>query len=342
MYQHNDFVRPVNILVVDDFEPFRRVVVSQLERRAEFRIVGQVSDGLEAVRRVRELQPDLVVLDIRLPSLNGFEVASRILQLCPNSKIIFFSVETCRELVQEAFRMGAHGYVFKADATELTRALDTVLEGKQYLSRELRSNAMRDAEKSVDDWLLPLDSQKDRTSRVHEMMCYPSDAALVDGFARHVGAALSVANAVVVIATESHQAAILQRLKADGVDVSAAIKRGSYIPLEAVETLSRIMVNGLPDPTRCCNVFGDHVTRAAKSAKSKRPKVEICGEGTSTLLAAGNTEAAIRLEHLWDETMRSYHHLETLCGFLPSAFRGNESGSILQRISAEHSVVYSL
>jgi CheY-like chemotaxis protein len=284
------------------------------------------------------------VLDIRLPSLNGLEVAGRIRQLCPNSKIVFFSVETCCEVVQEAFRVGAQGYVFKADAVELTAALDAVLQGKQYLSRELRSDALRGAENGVDDFatLLPFDSQKEKTSRVHEMTRYPSDAALVDGFARHIEAALSVGNAVIAIATKSHHVAILRRLYADRVDISAAIEQGNYIPLDAVETLSKIMVKGLPDPARCRKLVGDLVMRAAKSAKSEHPKVEICGEGASTLLAAGNAEAAIRLEHLWDEVMRSYHHVETLCGYLASAFWGSESASTLQRISAEHSVVYSL
>ena len=104
------------VLVVEDYEPFRRFVCSTLSKRPDLQIVGEVSDGLEAVLKVRELRPDLILLDVGLPTLNGIEAARRIREVSPTSRIIFVSQESSAEVVQEAFRVGALAYVFKTQA----------------------------------------------------------------------------------------------------------------------------------------------------------------------------------------------------------------------------------
>ncbi|MGC1450704.1 MAG: response regulator transcription factor [Candidatus Sulfotelmatobacter sp.] len=97
----------VRVLVVDDYEPFRRFVCSTLEQRPDLQIIGEVSDGLEAVQKAEELQPDLIVLDIGLPTLNGIEAARRIRKLSPESRIVVLSQEFSADVVQEALRLGA-------------------------------------------------------------------------------------------------------------------------------------------------------------------------------------------------------------------------------------------
>ena len=98
-------------------------------------VICEVSDGLEAVHKGRELRPNLILLDIGLPTLNGIEAARRILSLVPESKIIFLSQETSPAIVQEAMRLGAWGYVFKTNAQgDLLRAIDAVLSGKRFVS----------------------------------------------------------------------------------------------------------------------------------------------------------------------------------------------------------------
>jgi CheY-like chemotaxis protein len=81
-------------MIVEDFEFFRRFVRSKLEQRSELRVVSEVSDGLEAIQKAEELMPDLILLDIGLPRLNGIEAARRIRGLTPESKIIFLTQET--------------------------------------------------------------------------------------------------------------------------------------------------------------------------------------------------------------------------------------------------------
>jgi len=109
-------------------------------------IVGEASDGLEAVQKAEELQPDLIVLDIGLPSLDGIEAARRIRKLSPESKILLMSEESCAEVVQEALALGALGYVLKAQAgSELLAAVDAVLEDRQFVSRGLSGHQFADA-----------------------------------------------------------------------------------------------------------------------------------------------------------------------------------------------------
>ena len=126
------------VIVVDDYEPFRRFVCSTLAKRQDLQVIGEASDGLEAVRKAEELKPDLIVLDIGLPTLNGIEVARRIPKLSPKSKILFVSQESSADVVQEALALGALGYVVKAYAgSELLPAVEAVLQGRQFVGSGL-------------------------------------------------------------------------------------------------------------------------------------------------------------------------------------------------------------
>ena len=101
----------------------------------ELQVIAEVSDGLEAVQKAVELQPDLILLDIGLPSLNGIEAARQIRKLLPESEIIFLTQESSAEVMQEAFSLGARGYIVKAKAgSELLTAVEAGLLGKTFVS----------------------------------------------------------------------------------------------------------------------------------------------------------------------------------------------------------------
>jgi DNA-binding NarL/FixJ family response regulator len=105
-------------------------------------IIAEVSDGLEAVRKAEERQPELILLDIGLPKLNGMEAARRIRTLSPNSRIIFVSQESDPAIVEEALNLGASGYVEKTKAaSDLVAAVDAVLDGRQFVSDGLQYQA---------------------------------------------------------------------------------------------------------------------------------------------------------------------------------------------------------
>jgi len=123
------------VLLVDDYEPFRRVLHSMLEEIPGLEIVGHAADGLEAVQKAAELQPDLILLDIGLPKLNGIQAAGHILKSFPYSKVVFLTQETSPEVVEEAFRLGAFGYVAKVHAgTHLLKVVEAVRQGKELVS----------------------------------------------------------------------------------------------------------------------------------------------------------------------------------------------------------------
>jgi DNA-binding NarL/FixJ family response regulator len=123
------------ILLVDDFLPWRRFVASLLQKNAEWQVIGQASNGLEAVEKAKELQPDLIVLDIGLPKLNGIEAAGSIRNVAPKSKILFLSENRFSDVAAAALSAGGHGYVVKSDgANELLVAIEAVLHGKRFVS----------------------------------------------------------------------------------------------------------------------------------------------------------------------------------------------------------------
>lgn len=125
------------VMLVEDFLLFRNFVRSKLEQRSELFVVGESSDGLQAIQSAALLQPDLILLDIGLPSLNGLEVARRVRDEIPKSKIIFLSQETSSMIVEEAIGLGALGYVFKSQAEgDLLPAIDAVLSGRRYISAD--------------------------------------------------------------------------------------------------------------------------------------------------------------------------------------------------------------
>ncbi len=131
-------VPAVRVLVVEDFEPFRRLICSMVGKMPGLQIVGEVSDGLEAVRKAEELQPDLILLDVGLPYLNGIEAARQIRILSPASRIIFVTQESSADVVEAALHIGAMGYVVKTRiASDLLAVMDTVLEGRQFVSSGL-------------------------------------------------------------------------------------------------------------------------------------------------------------------------------------------------------------
>lgn len=123
-------------LIVEDFQEFSQFVVLTLQQNADINPIYQASDGLEGVQRAEELQPDLILLDIALPTLNGIEAARRIRKVSPRSRILFLTQESSAEVVKVAMQLGARGYVLKVNAgDELLVAVDAVLQGRHFVGR---------------------------------------------------------------------------------------------------------------------------------------------------------------------------------------------------------------
>jgi CheY-like chemotaxis protein len=337
----------IRVLVAEDSEEFRKFICSTFGERPEFRIVGEDTDGLQALQRADELQPDLILLDIGLPSLNGIEVARQVLKLSPKSKILFVSQESSPDVVREALGTGAHGYVVKMDAaSELLIGVSAVLRGDQFVGRRFAghdffgaSDPVASLEFRTQGAFEPLQLNM-KIPRRHEVQFYPDDPSLLLDVTQFIGTALKAGHGAIVVATESHRNSLLRRLETHGVDIAAAIELGKYISVDAADALSAFMVNGVPDPARFLKFFGDLIVTVAEAAKGEQPRVAVFGEGVQLLCSQGNAEAAIRVERLTNRIANTYD-VDILCGYCPGTVQGGMDNHVFQRIREEHSAVYS-
>jgi DNA-binding NarL/FixJ family response regulator len=182
----------IRALVVDDFEPFRRVIVEVLQNGPDVFVVGEAADGLQAVRQARTLQPYLIVLDIGLPKLNGIEAARRIRDTAPQAKILFVSQECSRDFVNEAFRLGAWGYIHKsALRRELSDAIAALLRGEKFIGSMFARDGLTQTSESRTSASARGIVARDRC---HEVAIYPDDSFFLDGFIQFIQAALDVGN----------------------------------------------------------------------------------------------------------------------------------------------------
>lgn len=286
-----------------------------------------MSDGAEAVQKAEELKPDLILLEVGLPKLNGIEVSRRIRQLSPHSKIVFVSLDNSAEVVQVALSTGARGYVYKARArTDLMPAIDAVLRGEQFVTSVLKGFKYIDASGA-------------KTPHRHEVVFYSDDAALLGSFSRFIANALEAGDVAVFIATESRQDSLVRRLKAQGLNIDAAILEGTYIPLDAAKTLFTFMVNDMPDSDQFFEIVGGAIRAAAKAGKREHPRVAACGEIGPFLWAEGKAEAAVRLEQL-TEQLAKICEVDILCAYPLSSFHGEKGEQVFKSICAQHSAVY--
>jgi CheY-like chemotaxis protein len=306
------------ILVVEDFEPFRRLVRAELEQRPELYIIGQVSDGLSAVQLAAELQPDLVLIDIGLPKLNGVEAARRIREVSPLSKLLFVSTEASTHMVREILRLGAHGYIDKMQARmDLVPAVETVLADRRFLSSSLELN--------------------DDPCR-HEVQFYASDSTYFESVGSFIATALHAGNPAVVLATKPHREGLAEYLNRS-LDIDRASREGRYVAYDAAESISRIMVDGSPDRNLFMEAIESQIQQSSRTTGNGH-RVAIYGDCAGVLCSQGNTKGAIQLEKTGADIIKN-HNVDILCGYPLDLFQGKGKNPVLRNICAEHTSVCS-
>ena len=321
----------IRVLVVDDHELWRRHISSAVRQNLQCQLIGEAADGLEAVQKAERLRPDLIVLDIGLPVLNGIEAARRIRTSVPDSKILFVSEHRSPEIAQAALATGAHGYVVKSDAGfELLPAIDAIIQGQPFISARFGGNGFETARRA----------RVPRETRSHEVQFSSDEASLLDGFAGFSAAALKAGSATIAVTTSSHRSMLHQRMETLGLDMDLAIQEGRYIWMDVADSLSAVMMDGWPDDARFRKVTTTLIDAAVRASTCAPARVAACGEIAPTLLREGRAGAAIRLEQLWDGLARTYD-LDVLCGYSSRPALHDEEHGIFQQICAEHSAVHS-
>ncbi len=128
----------IKIILVDDHKLLRDGLRNIIEQRSNMHIIGEASDGREAIKICVKLQPNVVVMDVAMPGLNGIEAAKQIHRTQPEIKIIGLSMHSGKQFIQGMFKAGAFGYLLKdGDSDELITAISTVMENKKYLSKDI-------------------------------------------------------------------------------------------------------------------------------------------------------------------------------------------------------------
>lgn len=137
--------RPITILLADDHTIVRQGLARVLEAESEFRVVGEARDGREAINRVEQLKPDIVIMDITMPLLNGIEATRQIKKANPKTKIIILSMHSHNRFISELFSLGASGYLLKdSRGSDIVNAINAAIRGDTYLSPSISRQVIED------------------------------------------------------------------------------------------------------------------------------------------------------------------------------------------------------
>jgi PAS domain S-box-containing protein len=172
----------------------------------------------------------------------------------------------------------------------------------------------------------------------HAVQFYEDEAALIESLSEFVGASLGAGGACVVIATQDHHRRLNEKLCWNSIDISRIAAEGRYIPLDASETLGRIMFRGHPDLQRFQGEIEPVVKRASSMVRHRSATISAFGEMVAILWADGNHEAAIELEHLWNDLLQR-HTLNLLCAYPIGSFAGRSYAEKFSTICSEHTAV---
>lgn len=313
------------VLIVDDFEPWRRHVASTLAESSRWQIVGDASDGLEAIERAADLRPDLILLDVGLPTVNGIEAARRILARDPNGRILFVSEHQSWEIAEAALCTGARGYICKSDSgRELSPAMDAIVEDRRFVGARFGGRVFeRTARRSA------------LHSRRHEAVFYSSGELLVDAWASIAEDALTAGATFIVIGFDGRLDGLQATLEARGVNVARALRDGRYVSMTVADAIEQWIVDGRLDEARFWTSATSVMLAAARASTAEQPQVVACGECAPSLCSQGDAEAAIRLEQLWDQVAQTFH-LDVFCGYASDGCRCDDPEDVLARLRETH------
>lgn len=318
------------VLVVDDFEPWRRHLSSTFGKSSRWQIIDEAADGPEAVQKAADLRPDLILLDVGLPTVNGIEAARRILAHDPHLRILFVSEHQSWEVAEAALRTGARGYICKSDSgRELSPAMDAVVDGRRFVAERLGGRVVEDGNR-----------RNSPNNRRHEAVFYSNNTLFLEDWASIAEGALNTGATFILVAFDERRSRLQAMLEARGLNVARAVRDGRFISMSVDEAISQWMVDGLLDETRFWRAITSVMLAAARASTSEQPHVVACGECAPSLCAQGDAKAAIRLEQLWDEVATIYN-FDVFCAYSSDGCRCDDPGDVRERLTAVHTATYA-
>ena len=216
---------PLRLLVVDDHAVVRRGVRALLETRPGWEVCGEAVDGQDAIRKAADLKPDIVVLDISLPGLNGLEATSRILKESPESEVLILTMHHSEELAQQVIKAGARGYVLKSDADQsLVAAVDKLSQHETFFTSRVAEFVLDSGARGENARHAVEDPARRMTSRERQIVQLVAEARSTKEVASHLG--------ISVKTVEAHRTNIMRKLRLRSVSelVRYAIRNGIVQP----------------------------------------------------------------------------------------------------------------
>jgi DNA-binding NarL/FixJ family response regulator len=303
------------VLLVDD----HRVVLESVSAllTPDFEVVGVATNGEQALDTARRVEPDLIVLDIALPGIDGFQTCRALQQTGSRARTVFLSMNDADEYVSEAFDCGGRGYVVKTRVwSDLASALEQVLAGRLFVPSLTSLFHLTGSE------------------RGHAMQIHGDEAAFLDGLAAFFDLALRRGDAACVIGTRDIREGLRQRLRARGWKVGGSHGHGRYLEIDAADALHRFMRDGMPDAARLEEIAHELDQYRKAMAEGTTPRLTIFGNMVVTLSMNANAKAVIALENIWN-TLTDSLPFFTLCGYSKACFR-HEMPDLFPDACGEH------
>jgi CheY-like chemotaxis protein len=311
--------RRARIVVADDHPGVRDAVTATL--CDAFEVVAVVSDGAAAIDATMRLRPDVVVLDVAMPGLDGFQTASRLATSAPTARVVFLSNYAADDFVLAGISRGASAFVPKAHLTRaLVPAVQHTLAGRTFVPSAT---------------VLPRWNR--RSTCRHDLQLYTTDAFLIQTVMAFFDSALEQGHSLLAVGSPRHLEALDAEFKARDMDLAALTASGRYARSDAGSALEAVTKDGVPDRARFEGLLDPLLERALAAATSSPSHVSMFGEIAPILCAGRDVEGMLRLERIAGD-YTSAHPLSILCAY-PTASLPASAGDLAARLCAEHSTI---
>ena len=332
----------VEVLIADDHDGFRRAIRSLIESEPAYRVCGEAQDGIDAVDKTRQLRPDVVLMDVNMPRMDGLQATAIIQREFPDCNVIVVTQNETTVAREQARIADADGFVAKSD---LSRDLLPTMR-RVAMANNSRLNSRKGERVNPDGktasahgvvanegepWsgLLASAAPSD-----HIVQLYQDQEFLNRAVCRFAAAAITHGEGVILVPTVAHWDAFRPRLESEGVDVKAAEKRGQLTVVDADNLLPTFMRGGMPDSPVFLGLAQNVVSKAR--GDGRYPKVRWWGEMVNILWERGDVAASMALEDQFDQLAHE-QDIAIFCSFLMDNFNGDVHARMLPRLGENHS-----
>jgi len=294
--------------------------VAQSTLNTQFDVVAAVSSGYAAIEATARLNPDVVVLDIAMPGLDGFHAASRIKASGSGARIVFLSNYSDDDFVLEGLGRGASAFVTKPRmAHDLVEAIGHVMAGRRFVPSAT----------VLPRWRRPADQQ-------HDLKIYSTDASIIDAWTDFASSALDAGDSVMAVVSESQGRALDAKLRLRGVDTEALSADGRYSVSNSSAALDAVLRDGTPDEDLFRSLLDPAVERALAASTGSPRHVSIFGAIAPLLCARHEYDAALRVEAIASSYVTS-RPVSILCAYHADCLPGDRSS--LAALCAQHTAI---